>query len=256
MAVKSTDPTSILRDIASSFRSNYQYKILGKTDSFFQYTAKMIEGDQTKLSLFKSRRIAEQTQLNKIENNPALSDNEKLQASAETKIGYLKDAYRTLKSATYSIDTVKSTNLKYSVSYFLKELETAVKDYITARGGAVGGTSGTEDVVDISDEGQALSGGEGKIALTTSDQAFLRDAQKIVDDVGRIASKLRIKVRSEGIFFDNTTYQASKRVDALKALLASAQSGFTPAPPSSVVAEADPTTTPAPAEGQALDVTV
>jgi hypothetical protein len=269
MAVKSTNPNNILRDIAASFRSNYQYKILGKTDSFFQYTAKMIESDTTKLSLFKSRRIAEQTQLNKISNNTALSDNEKLQASAETKIGYLKDAYRTLKSATYNLDKIKTTNFKYSVSYFLKELEGAVKDYITSRGGAVGGASSSEDVVDISEEGQALSGGEAKIALTAADQNFLRDAQKLVDDVGRIASKLRIKVRSEGIFFDNTTYQASKRVDTLKALLASVQGGFTPAPPASSVEEgtdtadtntnADPDTTPdsdpAPESG-GLDITV
>lgn len=255
MTVKSTNPNNILRDIAASFRSNYQYKILGKTDSFFQYTAKMIERDPTRLSLFKSRRIAEQTQLNKIEANPALSDSEKLQGSAETKVGYLKDAYRTLKSVMYNVDKIKTTNLKYSVSYFMKELEGAVKDYITSRGGSYGGGSDTEDIVDISPEGQAQSGEGTKIPLTATDQKFLADAQKIVDDMGRIASKLRIKIRTEGIFYDNTTYQTSKRVGTLKTLLASLQGGFTPAPPPSSTTGTEETTSPPP-ESQPLDVTV
>ncbi len=196
-AVANTDYNSVLRDLQSSFRSQYKYKILGQTDSFFQYTAKMIENDQTKLSLFKSRRTAEQSQLAKITNNTALTENEKLQQSAGVKVGYLKDAYRTIKSATYDPD-IKTTNLKYSVSYFLKELEQSVKDYTASLG----------------------TGG-----LTEADQKFFSDAQAIVDNMERITSKLRIKVRSEGIIFDNTTYQSSKRIDTIRALISSAQSG-------------------------------
>lgn len=196
-----TDYNSVLRDLQSSFRNQYKYKILGKTDSFFQYTAKMIENDQTKLSLFKSRRTAEQTQLAQIQNNVALSENEKLQQSADIKVGYLKDAYRTIKSATYD-DSIKTTNLKYSVSYFLKELEQGVKDYISSRGDG---------------------------ALTADDQKFFSDALQIVDNMERLVSKLRIKVRSEGIIFDNNTYQSSKRIDSLRALITSAQAGATSA---------------------------
>lgn len=200
-AVANTDYNSVLRDLQSSFRNQYKYKILGKTDSFFQYTAKMIENDQTKLSLFKSRRTAEQTQLAQIQNNAALSENEKLQQSAGIKVGYLKDAYRTIKSATYD-DSIKTTNLKYSVSYFLKELEQGVKDYISSRGDG---------------------------ALTADDQKFFSDALQIVDNMERLVSKLRIKVRSEGIIFDNNTYQSSKRIDSLRALITSAQAGGTSA---------------------------
>lgn len=223
---KAVDYNSVLRDLQSSFRNNYKYKILGKTDSFFQFTAKMIENDPTRLSLFKSRRTAEQAKLQSIEANTSLTDNEKLQQSAETKVGYLKDAYRTIKAAASNPD-VGTTNLKNSVSYFLKELEQAVKDYITSRGGEASADTGSEDIVDISEEGQAASGSS---SLSAADQKFFSDAQKIVDDMARITSKLRIKVRSEGIFFDNTTYQAGKRIDTIKALIASVQSGSAAAP--------------------------
>lgn len=217
---KEVDYNSVLRDMQASFRNNYKYKILGKTDSFFQFTAKMIENDPTRLSLFKSRRTAEQAKLQSIEANTNLTDNEKLQQTAETKVGYLKDAYRTIKAAA-SNQAVGTTNLKNSVSYFLKELEQAVKDYITSRGGEASADTSSEDTVDISEEGQAASGSG---SLSAADQKFFSDAQKIVDDMARITSKLRIKVRSEGIFFDNTTYQASKRIDTIKALIASVQS--------------------------------
>ena len=242
MATKTTDYSSVLRDIQSSFSSQYKYKILGQTDSFYQYTAKMIESDSTKLSLFKSRRIAEQTQLTKIQNNTALTDNEKLQQSAETKIGYLKDAYRTIKSAMYN-DDIKTTNLKYAVSYFMKELEQAIKDYITSRGGEATADPSSEDVVDLSEEAMA---GFGDGGLTAADQKFFSDASKIVSDMSRVTSKLRIKVRSEGIFFDNTTYQASKRVKTIQDMLASIQS-------SNSTAAAGAGTTPS---GEGVDITV
>jgi len=241
-AVASTDYNSVLSDLQSSFRTQYKYKILGKTDSFFQYTAKMIESDTTKLSLFKSRRTAEQAQLAKIENNTALTDNEKLQQSAEVKVGYLKDAYRTIKSATYD-DAIKTTNLKYSVSYFMKELEQAVKDYITARGGEASADTSSEDIVDLSEEAVAASSADG--SLSEADQKFFSDVQSIVDNMDRVLSKLRIKVRSEGIVFDNTTYQANKKIASIRDLLASVQSGT-----SSTAAVSE-----APA-GEGLDVTV
>jgi hypothetical protein len=239
MAIKTTNYNSVLRDLQSSFRTQYKYKILGQTDSFFQYTAKMIENDQTKLSLFKSRRTAEQSQLAKITNNTALTENEKLQQSAQVKVGYLKDAYRTIKSATYDPD-IKTTNLKYSVSYFMKELEQAVKDYISSRGGEASADTSSEDIVDLSEEAMASVAAGG--SLSEADQKFFGDVQKIVDDMARVTSKLRIKVRSEGIFFDNTTYQASKRVKIVQEMLASIQSGSA-------------ATAAAPA-GESLDVTV
>lgn len=236
-----TNYNSVLRDLQASFRSNYQYKILGQTDSFFQYTAKMIEGDQTRLSLFKSRRTAEQAKLQSIAANASLTNNEKLQQSAETKVGYLKDAYRTIKAAT-SDDGVKTTNLKYSVSYFLKELEQSVRDYIASRGGEASADTSSEDIVDISEEGQAAS---STGTLSEADQKFFNDVKKIVDDMARITSKLRIKVRSEGIFFDNTTYQASKRIDTIKDLVASVQSSSSSA-----------ATAPAETGGESVDITV
>lgn len=226
MAVK-TNYNSVLRDLQSSFRDNYKYKILGKSDLFFQFTAKMIEGDQTRLSLFKSRRTAEQAKLQSIQADASLTDNQKLQKTAETKIGFLKDAYRTIKAASVNKD-VKTTDLKNAVSHFLREMEQAVNDYITSRGGAASADTESEDIVDISEEGQAASGGS---PLSAEDHKFFNDAKKIIDDMGRIASKLRIKVRSEGIFFDNTTYQASKRVETIKSLIASIQSGAAATPP-------------------------
>lgn len=240
MAIKTTNYNSVLRDLQSSFHNQFKYKILGKTDSFFQYTAKMIENDPARLSLFKSRRTAEQTQLQKIQANASLTDNEKLQQSAETKVGYLKDAYRTIKAATNNND-IKTTNLKYSVSYFLKELEQSVKDYIASRGGEASADPASEDVVDLSEEAMSTFGEGG---LTAADQKFFSDVKKIVDDMARITSKLRIKVRSEGIFYDNTTYQAGKRIKAIQDMLASIQSGS--AAPASAT----------PPAGESLDVTV
>lgn len=239
---KSVNYNSVLRDLQSSFQSQYKYKILGKADSFFQYTAKLVESDPARLSLFKSRRTAEQAQLVQIEGNANLTQNEKLQQSAEVKVGYLKDAYRTVKSATYN-DEIKTGNLKYSVSYFLKELEQSVKDYITSRGGEASADPTSEDVVDLSEEAMATFGGGD---LTAADQKFFSDVRKIVDDMARLTSKLRIKVRSEGIFYDNTTYQAGKRVKAIQDMLASIQNG-SPA--------AAGATDPSPA-GESLDVTV
>lgn len=244
-AVANTDYNSVLCDLQSSFRSEYKYKILGKTDSFFQYTAKMIESDQTKLSLFKSRRTAEQTRLAQIANNAALSENEKLQQSAGVKVGYLKDAYRTIKSATYDSD-IRTTNLKYSVSYFMKELEQAVKDYITSRGGEASADMSSEDIVDLSEEAVAASSADG--SMSEADQKFFSDVQNIVNNMERVLSKLRIKVRSEGVIFDNTTYQASKKVSAIRDLIASVQSG------SSATAAAE--TPGAGSTGESLDVTV
>jgi len=232
---------SVLRDLQSSFRDQYKYKILGKSDLFFQYTAKMIENDQTKLSLFKSRRTAEQTQYARIDNDPTLTDNEKLQKKAETKIAYLKDAYRTIKSAMYNKE-LKTNNLKQAIGYFMKELEQAVKDYITSRNGAASADPSSEDVVDLSDEAAAMLDG----GINANDQKFFADVKKINDDMARVTSQLRIKVRSEGIFFDNTTYQASKRVDIIKAMLGSLQSNN--APPATPPAEG--------ANGGGLDITV
>ena len=240
-----TDYNSILRDLQSSFRSQYKYKILGQTDSFFQYTAKMIENDTTKLSLFKSRRTAEQTQLSKIANNAALSENEQLQQSAEVKVGYLKDAYRTIKSATYD-DSIKATNLKYSVSYFMKELEQSVKDYITSRGGEASADTSSEDIVDLSEEAVVSAAADG--SLSEADQKFFSDVQNIVNNMERVLSKLRIKVRSEGIIFDNTTYQANKKVAAIRDLIASVQSGSSSA--------ATTETSGTGSAGESLDVTV
>jgi len=237
---KKVDYNSVLRDLQSSFRNQYKYKILGKTDSFFQYTAKMIEGDQMRLSLFKSRRTTEQAQYTQIQNNPHLTENEKLQQTAQTKVTFLKDAYRTIKSATYNND-IKTTDLKYSVSYFLRELEQAVKDYVASRGGEASADTSSEDVVDLSEEAAAMLDG----GINAADQKFFSDVKKIVDDMARITSKLRIKVRSEGIFFDNTTYQASKRVKEIQDMLAAIQSGGS--------ASAAP---PAGTEEGGLDVTV
>lgn len=206
--------TPKLSSATANFASTYKFKVGGKTDLMFSTIGGLFSKDTLKFNMFKSSRLNDVTRQATIANNPDLTADQKNIQSAESKVQFLGTATRTLKQ-NVKTDTNPRT-VANAINQIVKELQTAVNNYISGRGGTTSAIAGGEDsgvTVDISSEAAAASGGYD----AEQDQKFLNNVEYMVNSLKSLLLKQKGPLRMMGKYFDTNYYQADRRLGEISA---------------------------------------
>ena len=206
--------TPKLSSATANFASAYKYKVAGKTDLLFSTIGQLFSSNTVKFNMFKSSRLNDVAAQAKIANNADLTTDEKNVASAQSKVQFLSTATRTLKQSTDAETSPRK--IAASINYIVKELQTAVNNYISGRGGTTDAVANGEDggvTVDISSDAAAAAGGYN----AEQDQKFLNDVQYMVNSLKSLLLKQKGPLRMMGKYFDTNYYQADRRLGEIAA---------------------------------------
>lgn len=213
----------------TSFQAKYKYKIAGETDLVLSRIGVIVK-DNLLFNTLKNSRTRETVALNSTENSTTLTDSQKDKASADARLAFARDAHRLIKGSVKEGKSTAKTTIN-AVSAALKDLSTAVSEYVSARN--AGETTAAEDT------------------------SFETAVKTMHTSYKNLAIKLKGLLRTEGQYYNVNMEQSRKYLDQIQAGLDSLA-----LPPSSTAAapSEDNASTVPPADtssgGENLDITV
>jgi hypothetical protein len=211
-----------------SFQAKYKYKIAGETDLVLSRIGVIVK-DNLLFNTLKNSRTRETLALNNTENSTTLTDSQKDKSSAEARLAFGRDAHRLIKGSVKDGKATAKTTIN-AVSAALKDLSTAVSEYVSARN--AGETTAAEDT------------------------SFETAVKTMHTSYKNLAIKLKGLLRTEGQYYNVNMEQSRKYLDQIQAGLDS----LALPPSSTAAAPADDASTVPPADtssgGETLDITV
>jgi hypothetical protein len=220
-----------------AFQSRYKFKIAGQTDLLFSNVGGLIK-DSNLFSVFKSRRISQAGQisaLNATEPDATL----RTKKTSEATVTFLESSYRIIKKADAD-PAISAKRIVNAASFVARDFSTSVENYAAARG-------------------QMESAGTYGDA-SADDTAFLESATRMLADLKSLASRQKVFLQQEKVFFSVQLNQINKYIARAEAAMATISSGsyaMAPPPAEAAMVEDDPSVVP-PSEtaGSALDIEV
>ncbi len=185
-------------DVYSSFLANYKYKIAGVYNASYANVARAVDSDQVAAKL-KSRLTASTIQLNQIKNSGQDADTINKQAG-QHRLTYLRTASQELYSVRSSSENL--SNFRASINSLSKDLETAVNEYLSS------GTRTAEE-----------------------DARFKENAGYILRKINSMYTSIKGRSAAAGTRFDIGMYQANRRMDSLRNVLANFPAAGATTPP-------------------------
>lgn len=171
----------------SSFQASYRFKIAGVFNTGFSNVARAL-GDEDSEKKLKSRLTSNTIQINQIKNSGADADSINKQVGL-TRLNYLRTATQEL---YYNrLDSKNLTAFRAAINTMSKDLETAINEYKSS-------ATRTPD----------------------EDARFKENASYILRKLTTMYTTINGRSAAAGTRFDINMYQANRRMDSLRALLA------------------------------------
>lgn len=191
----------------SSFQASYRYKIGGSYNGTFASVARAVANEDVEKRL-KSRLTSNTIQIAQIKNSGKDTDTINKEVG-QTRLTYLRTAVQELYTARTESKNLK--DFRSAINSTSKDLETAVNDYLKS-----GNRTEAEDA------------------------KFKENAEYILRKLNSMYTTIKGRSAAAGTQFDINMYQANRRMDSLRSLLANfPAAGSTPAAASTPVEGGD-----------------
>lgn len=175
------------------FKLKYRFQIKGRSDILLQDVGSLITDDRA-YNIFKVKRARMLETIRGISDNALLDPAVKAKKLAEVKIASLYEAFKAVKTADPEGKYPKK--MASATAYIARELKTAVTEYVSAHGDLPADTDTS--------------------ALAADDDQFLETVGKIQRGLAGIATKLKIALRADHVFFNAKLNSAKKALDAIE----------------------------------------
>lgn len=178
---------TIVATMKSDFALAHKYKIAGKLDLLFEYTAKAINNDAT-FEALKRVRIDAAINIHRISISSDPADSKQKQ-TGQARIAFLQKALRGLQDVA---QTGKASAIVKAANYLATELSTAVNSYIA---------------------------GMATLTEGTKDANFLAAAGKIADGLKSLINTEAPRLRGENILYSVDSVKGLRTLVNVKAAL-------------------------------------